>query len=101
MVMKKRKITWDKQALHYFRDTIRYIRQDSPQNADKVKMQVLEKISELSIRPEIHKPDKYKLDNNGSYRAFELHRLRVGYLVKEDEIIIARVRNTSQEPLDY
>lgn len=56
MVMKKRKITWDKQALHYFRDSIRYIRLDSPQNADKVKKEVLEKISELSQRPEIHKP---------------------------------------------
>jgi plasmid stabilization system protein ParE len=99
--MKTRKITWDRQALHYFRDAIRYIRQDSPQNADKVKKEVLEKINELSKRPEIYNPDKYKINNNGNYRAFELHRLRVGYLVKETEIIIARVRNTNQEPLDY
>jgi plasmid stabilization system protein ParE len=99
--MKKRKILWDKQALHYFRNAIQYIRKDSPQNADKVKSEVLEKISELAIAPEIHNPDKYKIDNNGSYRVFELHRLRVGYFVKENEIIIARVRNTKQEPLDY
>jgi plasmid stabilization system protein ParE len=99
--MKKRKILWDKQALHYFRDAIQYIRKDSPQNADNVKSEVLEKINELSTHPEIHNPDKYKVDNNGSYRAFELHRLRVGYLVKEHEIIIARVRNTRQEPHDY
>jgi plasmid stabilization system protein ParE len=72
--MSKRKISWDKQALNYFREAIRYIREDSPQNADKVKKEVLEKINELSSRPEIH---------------------------KENEIIIARVRNTSQEPLDY
>ena len=99
--MSKRKISWDKQALHYFREAIRYIREDSPQNADKVKKEVLEKINDLSVRPEIHNPDKYKLNNNGNYRTFELHRLRVGYLVKENEVIIARVRNTSQEPLDY
>ena len=99
--MKKRKILWDKQALHYFYDAIKYIRKDSPQNADKVKREVLEKINELSKRPEIHNPDKYKVNNNGSYRAFELYRLRVGYLVKENEIIIARIRNTKQEPLDY
>jgi plasmid stabilization system protein ParE len=99
--MQKRKITWDKQALHYFRDAIGYIRQDSPKNAEKVKKEVLEKIKELSKRPEIHYPDKYKTNNNGNYRAFELHRFRVGYLVKEDEIIIARIRNTNQEPLDY
>lgn len=99
--MKKRKISWDKQAINHFRAGIQYIRKDSPQNADKVKMEVLEKISELSKRPEIHNPDKYKVNNNGNYRSFELHRFRVGYLVKEDEVIIARIRNTSQEPLDY
>jgi plasmid stabilization system protein ParE len=99
--MSKRKISWDKRALHYFHEAISYIREDSPQNADKVKKEVLEKINELSTRPEIHNPDKYKLNNNGNYRAFELNRLRVGYLVKENEVIIARVRNTSQEPLDY
>jgi plasmid stabilization system protein ParE len=99
--MTERKILWDKQALHYFRDAIQYIRKDSPQNADKVKKEVLEKINELSKRPEVHNPDKYKINNDGSYRAFELHRLRVGYLIKENEIIIARIRNTKQEPLNY
>lgn len=99
--MKKRKINWDKQAAHYFRESIRYIRRDSPQNAEKVKKEILEKIDELSIRPEIHNPDKYKINNNGNYRAFELYHFRVGYLVKENEIIIARIRKTHQEPLDY
>jgi plasmid stabilization system protein ParE len=101
MVMKTRKISWDRQAINYFREAIRYIRKDSPQNADKVKKELLKKIGELSKQPEIHSPDKYKVKNPGNYRAFELHRLRVGYLVKDDEIIIARIRNTSQEPLDY
>lgn len=99
--MKKRKISWDKQALKYFQAGIKYIREDSPQNADKVKKEILEKISELSERPEIHNPDKYKVNNSGNYRAFELYRFRIGYLVKEEEIIIARIRNTNQEPLDY
>jgi plasmid stabilization system protein ParE len=99
--MKKRKILWDKPALLFFRDAIQYIRKDSPQNADKVKKEILEKIRELSETPEIHNPDKYKIDNNGDYRAFELHRFRVAYFVQKEEIIITRVRNTRQEPLDY
>jgi len=101
MVMKNRKISWDKQAINYFREAIKYIRKQSPQNADKVKKEVLEKISELSLRPEIHNPDKYKVNNSGNYRAFELHRFRIGYLVKTDEIIIARIRKASQEPVGY
>ena len=99
--MEKRKINWDKQSLTYFQKAIKYIQKDSPQNADKVKREILEKISELSKRPEIHNPDKYKINNPGNYRAFELHRFRMGYLVKEKEIIVARIRNTNQEPLEY
>lgn len=99
--MSKRKIRWDKPALIYFSEAIRYIRKDSDQNADKVKKEILAKISELSLRPEIHAPDKYKQNNTGNYRAFELHRYRIAYLVKGEEIIIARVRHTSQEPEQY
>ncbi|MES2113278.1 MAG: type II toxin-antitoxin system RelE/ParE family toxin [Bacteroidota bacterium] len=95
------KITWDKQAVVYLRKYINYIRKDSPQNAEKVKMEVLRKISELLKRPEIHNPDKYKLNNSGDYRAFEVYRLRIAYLVKKDEIIIARIRSTDQEPVSY
>src|ERR1700761_9245363 len=99
MVTKRRRITWDKQALYYFREAIRYIRKDSPQHAEKVKEEILKKISELSEHPEIHNPDKYKTNNTGNYRAFELYRFRIGYLLKDDEIIIARIRSTKQEPL--
>ncbi len=99
--MKKRKIKWGKPALIYFSEAIRYIRKDSAQNADKVKEEILARISELSVHPEIHVPDKYKQNNAGNYRAFELYRYRVAYLVKDEEIIIARVRHTSQEPQSY
>jgi plasmid stabilization system protein ParE len=99
--MPKRKILWDKAALFYFSEAIRYIRKDSAQNADKVKKDILDKISQLSNRPEIHAPDKYKQNNSGHYRSFELNRYRIAYLVKEDMIIIARVRHTSQEPEGY
>ncbi len=76
--MNKRKIRWDKPALIYFSEAIRYIRKDSVQNAETVKKEILEHIKELSRRPEIHAPDKYKKDNTGNnYRAFELHRYRI------------------------
>lgn len=99
--MKTKAVKWDKPALIYFSEAIRYIRKDSPQNADKIKTEILSRITTLSNSPEIHAPDKYKQNNNGSYRAFELYRLRIAYIVKDDEIIITRVRHTSQEPLEY
>ena len=63
--MTLRKIVWDKKAINYFQSSIEYIRKESPKNADKVRKEILEKISELSARPEIHSPDKYKLNNPG------------------------------------
>ena len=99
--MRKRKITWDKTALIYFSEAIRYIRKDSEQNANKVKREILTRISELADYPEIHGPDKYKQYNNGNFRAFELHRFRIAYMVKEEEIMIIRIRHTSQEPKLY
>ena len=99
--MKKRKIQWDKETLDLFKAAIKYIRSKSFQNADSVKADILAKVSELAEKPEIHPPDKYKKDNDGRYRAFELHRYRISYLVKETEIIIARFRHTSLEPGTY
>jgi plasmid stabilization system protein ParE len=99
--LKKRKIRWDRPALIYFSEAIRYIRKDSVQNAEKVKTELLASIRELSHQPEIHAPDKYKENNAGDYRAFELHHYRIAYLVKDDEIVIARIRHTSLEPQQY
>lgn len=99
--MKKRSVRWDKPALDYFHHTISYIRKDSIQNAEKVKDDILRKTSELAIRPEIHAPDKNKQNNKGEFRAFELHRIRIAYRFNEDEVIIVRVRHSSQEPEAY
>jgi plasmid stabilization system protein ParE len=99
--MKKRKIKWDKPAIVYFRQAISYVRKDSPKNADKIKSEILAKIGELSYRPDIHAPDKYKRKSKGNYRAFELHRYRITYLVKDDEIIITSMRHTRQKPKKY
>jgi plasmid stabilization system protein ParE len=54
--MVNRKIIWDKPAVIYFSEAIRYIRKDSPQNADKVKKEIREKIAEAALRPEINPP---------------------------------------------
>lgn len=62
---------------------------------------VLDKIESLASRPEKFPPDKFKVNNDGSYRAFELHRLRVAYYVGEEVIRILRVRHTSREPKNY
>lgn len=99
--MGNRKITWSKIALKQFEAVINYISEDSIQNAEKVRKEILEKIQNITANPEIYYTDKYKKNNDGSYRAFELHRYRIAYRITEKEIRILRIRHTSREPKDY
>lgn len=98
---KKIRIIWDKIALQDFEAIIRYIGNDSVQSAEKVGVEISEKIERLADYPEMYPPDKYKLNNDGNYRAFECQRLRVSYCISTVEIIILRIRHTGREPLTY
>jgi plasmid stabilization system protein ParE len=73
----------------------------SYQNAEKVKADILTSTRKLAAHPEIYPPDKYRKNNNGSFRAYELHHYRIAYQITEKEIIIVRIRHTSMEPKSY
>lgn len=75
--MQSRRINWDDEPLAVFKAALAYIRKKSPQNADKVKEETLERIAQLSQHPEMHPPDKWKEDNDRQFRAFDLHRFRI------------------------
>jgi plasmid stabilization system protein ParE len=99
--MTSRKLNWDKVALYEFNAAISYISKRSIQNADKVKTDILKKVDGLVMHPETHTIDKYKQNNDGNFRAFELHRYRIAYYISLTEIRILRVRHTSMEPKNY
>ncbi len=79
--MANKVIVWSKTALKQFEAAINYIAVDSVQNAEKVRKELLKKIEALLSYPEIHSADKYKINNDNSYRAFELHHYRIAYRV--------------------
>ena len=101
MVIPAKKITWTRSALLQLRKSIEYIRLDSPQNAEKVKQTILQKIKELSITLIRHRVDKYKKDNDGSFLYFEILKHRISFYVTEEEIIIVRIRHTRMSPKQY
>jgi plasmid stabilization system protein ParE len=101
MVKKAVAIIWDKEALSYLKLAIKYIRKDSPQNARHVKARIITCINELADNPMRHAADKYRDNNDGSYRAFEIYRFRIAYFISIDTIRIVRIRHTSQEPMNY
>jgi plasmid stabilization system protein ParE len=94
-------VVWASGAKAELQKTFNYIAQDSLQNADKVITDLLEYTAKLANHPEFYPPDKYKKSNDGTWRAFELHRYRISYLIKKDQIRIVRMRHTSMSPLSY
>ncbi len=96
-----KKVIWPLHSQKQLAKAYEYILPDSYQNAEKVKADILASTRKLPDNPEIHPPDKYRENNDGSFRAYELHHYRIGYRITEKEIIIVRVRHTGMEPKKY
>jgi len=94
-------VIWPLKVQHQLEGIINYITADSFQNAEKVKVDILSSTRKIQKHPEMHPVDKYKKNNDGSFRAYEIHRYRVAYPITKDEIIITRIRHTSMVPKLY
>jgi plasmid stabilization system protein ParE len=92
---------WSKRAKTALLEAYVYIRDDSPQNAAKVRDEIIDLTIELPMHPEKYPPDKYKKGNDGSYRAFEIYHYRISYRIMDSEIRIVRMRHTHRTPLSY
>jgi plasmid stabilization system protein ParE len=94
-------IRWKQKAVNQFADAIKYIEKDSPLNAEKSEKEILKKIDNLLFQPERYQPDKFKKNNDGSYRAFEVFSYRISYRYISNQIRIFRIRYTKMSPLNY
>jgi len=92
---------WTPTAIAELRKAFEYISQDSLQNARKVVDEITTLADKLPEQPEKFPPDKYKKDNDGSWRAFEKLHYRISYRITKKEIRIIRMRHTSRSPLEY
>lgn len=96
-----REVRWSPRPQHQLEKAYRYILLDSYQNAEKVMTDILTSTRRLAANPEMYPPDKYRNNNDGSFRAYELHHYRIAYRITEKEIIITGMRHTSMEPKQY
>lgn len=101
MVAKGPKLVIDNEAKAELRSAYNYIRNDSLQNAGNVKSSILRSLNALVHNPQQHPPDKYKTHNDGSFRAYELYKLRIAYHVSDQQITVIRIRHTKMNPLLY
>lgn len=92
---------WSKRAKNELAKAFEYISLESPQNARNVVESIVDMTLALPENSLKHPLDKYKSNNDGSWRAFEKSRFRISYRVMEKEIRIVRFRHTSRTPLNY
>jgi plasmid stabilization system protein ParE len=74
-----KEVVWTAPAQKQLEKAYKYILERSYQNAEKVKEDILASTRKLAEQPEAHPPDNYRRDNNGSFRAYELHHFRIAY----------------------
>lgn len=101
MVEKPYQLVWTKRSQQHMKQAYQFISNDSIQNAKRVIEEITLAANKAVDNPEIYNPDKYKKNNDGSYRAFEKHHYRVSYRFAKNIIRILRVRHTSMEPKKY
>ncbi len=94
-------VVWDKKALIQLNDTFDFLKTKSIISAKKVIIILLKLTDELSRDFEIYELDRFKLKNDGSFRAFEQYNYRISYRVTSNQIRILRVRHTSRNPKIY
>lgn len=101
MEQKLLSIKWDKQAWIQLDNAYEHIKEDSEQNAEKVRAEIVNKIKEIPNHPSKYRVDKYKNNNDGSYKYFEIYHYRIAFRITEKIVKVMRIRSTHQEPLDY
>ncbi len=101
-MVSNRVLVWDKIALDHFQEVYEYLKIGRNLNyANKVKKTILKATNELVDNPNLYEQDRFKFDNDGSYRAFEKFKYRIVYKITETQIRILRVRHTSRDPIEY
>jgi plasmid stabilization system protein ParE len=95
-------VKWSKPALHQLDKALDFIIENGfISYAAELEESIISRIDNLIDNYTIYPSDKYKKDNDGSYRAFEVDEYRISYRVKKSQIKIIRVRHTSRRPLKY
>jgi plasmid stabilization system protein ParE len=95
------RVLWDTIALEELDRELHYLRQLSTAAPKIITTGILEKIKTIRTNPFIFEADRFKLRNDGTYRAFIVFRYRISYRILQGTILILRIRHTSREPLEH
>lgn len=73
----------------------------SKEIADKVIHQIYTSTKPLKTNPYIYEEDRFKIKNDGSFRAYEKHNYRLTYKIFDDQksVMIIRFRHAHMNPI--
>lgn len=96
-----RVIVWNKRPARFLAQALKKIGEDSILQAERVEEKILASVQSIIPNPERHPPDKFKKDNPGQFRAYEVLSFRIAYKITDTQIRILRIRHVKQEPKEY
>lgn len=102
MVQKKIKtIVWSKNAEKQYYEILNHLLEEAPQAIDKVGNALLDTIDDLALHFNHYPSDRFKRNNDGTYKAALVFSYRISYQIGGTTVNILRIRHTSKEPLDF
>jgi plasmid stabilization system protein ParE len=95
-----KEVIWSPKALGQLESIHSYVfeRSKSLQIADKLINEIFDSSDILGAQPEMFHLDKYKTNNKGNYRAYEINGYRITYRITKLDVRIIRARHASRDP---
>jgi plasmid stabilization system protein ParE len=97
VVNKKLPVRWDEEAAMNLKTIYKYIKKESPKEAEKVKNELIMLAGSLTNNPEKH-PKEPILENQENFRFISKWSYKIIYEITNHEVIIALIYHTSQYP---
>ena len=95
-------IKWSRAALAQLAEILDFIVENNFSSyAIELEDKIISKLDQLVENSSLYPADRYKKNNDGSWRAFELDNYRISYKVQKSNIRVIRIRHTSRRPRNY
>jgi plasmid stabilization system protein ParE len=102
MAKKKIKnIVWSKNATIQYYQILEYLTKEAPEAINIVGNALLDMIESLALEYNNYPPDRFKKNNDGTFKAALVFNYKVSYQISDKDIYILRIRHTSREPMNY
>ena len=102
MVQKKVKIIiWSKNASIQYYKILKHLKENAPESIDLVGNSILDLIESLSTQYNHYPLDRFKKNNDGTFKATFVFSYRISFKISHNSVNIIRIRHTSREPKGY